>query len=509
MSYGRAGARSATVRHGVVPSRWLATHATTVGLLAICVVAAAVRVATIDVQSFDDFEAFTVALVRMGYGKMIHAIPSYEATPPLYYTLAWLWARVGGTGEAWLRSLSAIASIATVPVVYLAARTLSSARTALVAAGALALSPAAVWYAQEARAYGLLSFVLALALLFLVREVADVGSSSRNIAGWSLAAALAMATHYFAALVIVPEGIWLAVRARASPRRRLVLLWPVVVAGSLLPLAGSQVSHAGGGEPSQTPLPVRVLQTVKQLSVGFNLPAEVPITACALVLCSVAAYAGATTKSRGDRRLAAVGALITAAAVMLLLLLALSGWDYFLSRYLTVALVPAVLVVGAGIASLPRKVSLLVAIALALTFCAAIAGATFSPIGQRPDYRDSLGSLPPPSRGGRVVIISSNGTHFEIFLHGARSMPATGTRVRELDVVGLDVVGNVHTRPHPAVALVPAGFVLRSSHTGASFTTLVYTASTPVQVRPALLLFQRALGLDQTSMFYQLAPDGP
>ena len=38
--------------------------------------------------------------------------------PPLYYLLAWVWAEVSGLGAVGLRSLSALAGVATVPVAY-------------------------------------------------------------------------------------------------------------------------------------------------------------------------------------------------------------------------------------------------------------------------------------------------------------------------------------------------------------------------------------------------------
>jgi len=480
------------------------------GLSAICLIAAAIRFSTIGLQSFDDFEAYTVSLVHMHFGTMLSAIPHYEATPPLYYILAWLWARLGGSGEAWLRSLSAIASVATVPVAYLAARTLASARTALLAAGVLALSPTAVWFAQEARAYALVSLLLAVALLFFLRELSGKGKSVVNVSVWALAAALALVTHYFAALILVPEAVWLALASRLRRPMRLILLIPIVVGVALLPSALSHATGggagAGGGEAAQLALAPRVPQTIKQLVVGYNLPAKVPITICGVALCALAALGALRSRSRSERRLAVAGALLTATAVMGLLLLALVGHDYFLSRYLTVVLVPAALLIAVGIASLPRRLTVAATSALALTFCAAIAAVALSPIAQRPDYRDSLAKLPPPPRGGRVVIISSGGTRFEAFLKSAEPMPPGGVAVSQVVVVGLDVVGGrAHHHPKPAVALVPAGFVLRSSHAGRSFVTLTYSASSPVQMSTLPLLGQSRLRLDPTMMIYQPA----
>ena len=77
-------------------------------LLGITAGAAALRFSTLGVQSFWHDEAVTVGRVlHPGLGATLREIPSSEATPPLYYVLAWLWTKVFGTSEAGIRSLSA------------------------------------------------------------------------------------------------------------------------------------------------------------------------------------------------------------------------------------------------------------------------------------------------------------------------------------------------------------------------------------------------------------------
>ncbi len=56
------------------------------------------------------------------------AVGFSESAPPLYYALAWLWTQLTGTGEFGLRSLSALAGVATVPVAYLLATELTTRR---------------------------------------------------------------------------------------------------------------------------------------------------------------------------------------------------------------------------------------------------------------------------------------------------------------------------------------------------------------------------------------------
>jgi hypothetical protein len=80
---------------------------------------AAMRFASIDVQSFHHDEVITAARVIPGsFSDMLHAVKGSESNPPLYYVLAWGWAKAFGTGELGLRSLSALFGAATVPLAY-------------------------------------------------------------------------------------------------------------------------------------------------------------------------------------------------------------------------------------------------------------------------------------------------------------------------------------------------------------------------------------------------------
>ena len=129
---------------------------------ALTAVGATLRFATLDRQSFWLDELVTVSLLRMDFDDLLRAIPESEATPYLYYVLAWPWTRLFGFGEVGLRSLSALAGAAIVPVAYGAGAVLVSRRTGLVAAALVSVHPFLVWYSQEARAYSLFALLAAV-----------------------------------------------------------------------------------------------------------------------------------------------------------------------------------------------------------------------------------------------------------------------------------------------------------------------------------------------------------
>ena len=452
-----------------------------VPLVALVLLAAAIRVPTLGLQSFGEFESYTVALVDLGLGEMLDTLPSFEGTPPLYYLVAWVWSRIAGDGEFALRSLSALFGIATVVVAYAAARTIASRRTALVAAAIVALSPIAVWYSQEARAYALVTLLVGGGLVFFLRELRGTGSSRTNLAAWSLLAALALATHYFAVLFVAPMGLWLLVRSARRAPVLVALLLPLAVGLALIPLADDQQPHAGGGETSETALGRRVPQVVKQLLVGYHLPAETLITLVAALGCVAAMMLAWTRAGHGDRRAAGITAAIAVAGAGLLLVLALAGSDYFLSRYLVPVVVPASVALAAGFA-VPRA-GWAAGAATALAFAAALVAVTVDPLAQRPDFRGSLGDLGAPPPGGRAVLVSSLGVRMEAFRPGARVMPTPEPPVREVVVVGLPVVGGeVREEFPPAVELVPDGFRAVAEERTGSYERVVMRSERPLPV---------------------------
>jgi predicted membrane-bound mannosyltransferase len=116
--------------------------------------AAGLRLATLGAQSFHHDEVVTASRVLRGsFWHAMDAVGFSESAPPLYYALAWAWAQVAGLDEFGLRSLSAVAGIATVPVAYLLGLELRGRRAGIAAAALVAVNPMLVWYSQEARGY--------------------------------------------------------------------------------------------------------------------------------------------------------------------------------------------------------------------------------------------------------------------------------------------------------------------------------------------------------------------
>jgi hypothetical protein len=398
-------------------------------LAGVTAVAAALRFATLDVQSYWFDEAVTAGLLKLGFFDMLGEIPDSESTPPLYYVLAWVWAKLFGTGEVGLRSLSALAGTATVPVAYLIAAEVANRRVGLMAAALVAVNPFLVWYSQEARAYALLVLLAALAVLFLVRALR--GERNATV-WWAVTSALALATHYFAVFVVAPAALWLLWRRRAAAPAAAV----GAVGVALLPLAVDQASNRGAEFIEGSPLLTRIGQVPKQFLIGFDAPAEVAAGVLAGALVLAAFLNLARHRPRSDLAPLAPVAGVAAFGVGVPIALAIAGVDFLIARNLIAALVPALVVAAAGFA-LTREALVPGALLCALSAAIVIAVAA-EPEYQRDDWRGAAEAAG-PAREPRALVVTPIGgcVPLQLYLPGTRLIGPNGAMVTEVVLLGL------------------------------------------------------------------------
>ncbi|HEY5943833.1 MAG TPA: glycosyltransferase family 39 protein, partial [Solirubrobacterales bacterium] len=288
-------------------------------LVGVTALGAVLRFATLGAQAYHHDEIVTASRVlRVGFGHAMDAVGFSESAPPLYYALAWLWTQVAGTGEWGLRSLSAVAGVATIPVAFYIGRELRGQRAGLLAAALVAVNPMLLWYSQEARAYSLLGLFCALSLLFCVRALDRERGAKRDFVLWGVFSALALATHYFAVFPLIAEVVLLCWR---RGRAALPGLWIVGVAAALLaPLAYHQMSYGHAEWIGKFSLGHRLGEVAISFMVGEigdiigrverPEPALVPL---ALVLAAFVLLA--VRGSRGERRAAFVPIAVGATAI--------------------------------------------------------------------------------------------------------------------------------------------------------------------------------------------------
>jgi uncharacterized membrane protein len=371
------------------------------------VLAAALRFATLGSQAYHHDEIVTASrILRDGFWHAMDAVGFSESAPPLYYGLAWIWTQLAGTGEFGLRSFSALAGVATVPVAYLLGTELRGRRAGIAAAALVAVNPMLLWYSQEARGYALLAFLTALAALYFVRALRPSGDvpgvedaygpvtpgTSRDVTLWGVFSALALATHYFAIFPIALEAVWLLRRRGREARTGLAI---VVAAGlALAPLAIHQMSLGHAEWIGERSLGHRLWESGVTFLIGETgdiiarpetvLPALVPLLAVFAALVLLAVRGDRVERRAGGRMLAL--AAVTAAVPLALALIA-PDKDYVIARNLLPALVPLLVAVaiGATLRGARRRgvavASVLVAYSLGFSVWASL-----SPALQRPDW---------------------------------------------------------------------------------------------------------------------------
>ncbi len=150
-------------------------------LLAVTLAGAWFRFYQIGKQPLWSDEALSVWMGRHNIADIIRLTIRLDQSPPLYYILLHLWMQIGGSGEAWVRSLSALFGIITILAIYFLAKTLSGPLAGLLAALALALSPFNVQFGQETRTYSLLALVACGSMWMAARLLADDCSHTHTI----------------------------------------------------------------------------------------------------------------------------------------------------------------------------------------------------------------------------------------------------------------------------------------------------------------------------------------
>ena len=421
------------------PARRWALAAALVGLTA---AAAAIRFVPLGVQSFHHDEVITVMRVIPGsFGHMLHEVKVSESNPPLYYVLAWGWAKEFGRSEWGIRSLSALFGTLTVPVGYAIGRQLSGRRVGLILMAILAFCPMLIWYSQEARSYALLVLFGALSFLFFVRSLDT--RRGRDLALWAVASALALGSHYFAFFAVGIEAAWLAVALWHRWRVLLPALGLVAAVGaSLLPLIAAQANPNHIGWIEESGLGNRFFQTGVSFLIGEtgHVIAEPPRVHYAILPAIGVALAVLTlvaVGTRRERRGGALGLVVGLGVLALAGAAALVGKDYVVERNLLPALVPLAAVVALGLGAVrARFPGVLVAVALCAYWLAFDIHVTQTPNLQRPEYRGVASALGPARVPRAIVSWRLGGDPLRWYLNdGALRWFGGAERVREIDLV--------------------------------------------------------------------------
>jgi hypothetical protein len=348
-------------------------------LAAVSVVGLALRLTRLGAQSFWIDEVLSFAWIgeidRNGPASLLVNIHG-----PLHAAVLWLASRVS-TDEAWLRLPSALAGAAAVPALGLLGRTLFGPAVGLAASVLLAVSPFALYYAQECRNYAF-TILFATALLAAAWGMVQrpTGRRAAALGVAELASVTSNLNGLFLAIGVGAWGLWMLRRDRRG--RAAWLMTQVLVVACLVPYAW-RITHQvrperlvgvetdfGSKEPlrgTTTLHPLAVPYTAFAFAAGYSLgptlaelrgdpgvaarPRHWPAVALVALGFGVPFVAGLVHARRG-RALLIVPALVV---IGFTVWLAATNVKPYNVRYLSVALPAFLMLVAAGWWRLGRR----------------------------------------------------------------------------------------------------------------------------------------------------------
>jgi hypothetical protein len=320
---------------------WIAIAATAV-LAVLALIRSGVKQIWVD-------ESVAIGLTHVSLRRFLFVVTHWEVNQAPYYVLFAAW-HVLGEDPATMRALAGLFAVATVPLLYLLGRRLYSPRVGALASVLFAVNAIVVQWSQQVRAYTMAVFLVTLATYLLVCLV-DRPSTVTGLL-YAAVAVLAVATHFFSALVI---GAHLLSVLALRPRPAKVLAFTAATIGVLLVPFAAFVLTANGEPLAWVPdsTPTSTGRLLARLSGGsFTL-------VVATLVGGVGLLAAAAAWKRAPRSVEAWRAVLPVAWLVVPLVLTL-GFSLIVepiavARFLIVV-VPAIsLLVALGVANLPWR----------------------------------------------------------------------------------------------------------------------------------------------------------
>ncbi len=157
-------------------------------------------------------EASTYGFAVKSFPEIWQATSAGEFNPPLFYWVEHVMLMFGNNVVV-LRFVPALLGVLTIPLVYFAGKEFIDRNVGIIAAAAFAVSPFLIFYSQEARAYSMMLFFVAFAMVFYLKAM-----RTNDITNWALfgvMSALAFWAHFYAFTIIAALFIYaLAIRVR-------------------------------------------------------------------------------------------------------------------------------------------------------------------------------------------------------------------------------------------------------------------------------------------------------
>jgi 4-amino-4-deoxy-L-arabinose transferase-like glycosyltransferase len=220
------------IRAGIVHSRYAQA------LLLLTVIGLFLRFYNLGYNSLWLDEASTYTISVKSLADIWQTTASGEFNPPLFYWIEHVMLMLGNS-EAILRFVPAMVGVLTIPLIYFVGKEFMDRNVGIISAAVFTFSPFLIDYSQEARAYSMMLFFVAFAMIFYLKALKD--NRIRNWVLFGLLSALAFWSHFYA-FAIIASLVLFALAAQVMDIRRnmrkigMVVLSAVVFSVVCLPL---------------------------------------------------------------------------------------------------------------------------------------------------------------------------------------------------------------------------------------------------------------------------------
>lgn len=364
-------------------------------LLPLLVIGAVLRFAYLANQSFWFDESVSAELAGAALWSIVSGQAMDLGNPPFYTLLLHYWIVVFGPGDASIRALSATAGAASIPVVYAVGRLVANRHVGLVAAAIFCLAPEQIYFAQEARAYSLVTLICLVSAFALLKAV-EAPRTRRWWVLYTIATFLGMYTHYYAAFVTAAQAAWILIWCRPLRTTLVAFFVSVAAAGSCYALVWApslldQVTTQGNLSRSPDSWYLHLIATPMVFGVATTLLWKNLVTLPRLIAGALAysalgglALAGMWRLRRDRTSLSFLSAWLVA-PLLLPAVMSMTLFPFFNSRYALPATPAYYLLIAAGLLGL-RKVLRYSVVAI-LTFAAAWSLWTYFSTPVKHDWR--------------------------------------------------------------------------------------------------------------------------
>jgi 4-amino-4-deoxy-L-arabinose transferase-like glycosyltransferase len=355
--------------------------------------------------------------------QLVTGVKDAEINPLGYFVFLHAWIKVApSTSELWLRVPSVIAGFGVVGALVWLTSLVAGRPAALLAGLLAAVSPYLYDYAQEVRSYVFAMVAVTVAAAALLQAERSVNRRNAWVALSIVAAAVAMAGHYTAWLVVVPLTVYLVFWSPLPKRPRVIWIVVVAVSGLVwLPLLAAQwgAGHNGWlsefanltpghfGDVFGGPFSGRIFQPFSRAEAG------------GLIVLAGAAVALITSRTREVRLVVA----LALACPAVLLIATLVGHSALLIRYVAVAVPFMIAALAIALGRVPR-VPRVVLVAGVLGLSLWNVNAAYQPRGRYMDMRGALSHVRSGYHHGDVIaVVGNNNSQILLSYYAPRLVP--------------------------------------------------------------------------------------